>query len=75
MFSTVINISSVAADNDSSNITRVFSDRWAIVPTRYSHRVSPSRVYLFAAAAIIMIMARAITRRALLDKRQPDGER
>lgn len=73
MFSTVMNISSVAADNDSSNITRVFSDRWAIVPTRYFHRVSPSRVYLFAAVAIIM--ARATTCRALLDKRQPDGER
>ena len=73
MFSTVINISSVAADNDSSNITRVFSDRWAMVPARYSRQVSLSRVYLFAAAAIIM--ARVMTRRALLDKRQPDGER
>ena len=73
MFSTVINISSVAADNDSSNITRVFSDQWAIVPAGYSRQVSSSKVYLFAAAAIIM--ARVMTRRALLDKRQPDGER
>ncbi|EEG27178.1 hypothetical protein CORMATOL_01248 [Corynebacterium matruchotii ATCC 33806] len=73
MFSTVMNINSVAADNDSSNITRVFSDRWAIVPAGYSHQVSLSKVYLFAAAAIIM--AGTTTRRALLDKRQPDGER
>ena len=68
-----MNKSSVAADNDSSNITRVFSDRWAMVPARYSRSVSSLKVYLFAAAAIIM--AGTTTRRALLDKRQPDGER
>ena len=49
-----MNINSVAADNDSSNITRVFSDRWAMVPARYSRPVSSSKIYLFAAAVIIM---------------------
>lgn len=43
-----------------------------MVPARYSRSVSSLKVYLFAAAAIIM--ARVMTRRALLGKRQPDGE-